>query len=107
MSSIARWVDYDTSFVRRRYNQLARFFILFKWVFLLPRSICGNPAFSGNKNKTTFRYGFMNNNEEKIVIVGGGIGGLTTALALRRKGFDVAVFEQADELREIGAGLSV
>jgi 2-polyprenyl-6-methoxyphenol hydroxylase-like FAD-dependent oxidoreductase len=49
----------------------------------------------------------MNCNEEKIIIAGGGIGGLTTALALRQKGFDVSVFEQADELREIGAGLSV
>jgi len=49
----------------------------------------------------------MNYNEEKIIIAGGGIGGLTTALALRRKGFDAAVFEQADELREIGAGLSI
>jgi demethylmenaquinone methyltransferase/2-methoxy-6-polyprenyl-1,4-benzoquinol methylase len=39
MSSIAKWVDYDTPFVRRRYNRLAKFFVLFEWLFLLPRSI--------------------------------------------------------------------
>jgi 2-polyprenyl-6-methoxyphenol hydroxylase-like FAD-dependent oxidoreductase len=45
--------------------------------------------------------------EENIIIVGGGIGGLATAIALRQRGCEVAVFEQAQELREIGAGLSV
>jgi 2-polyprenyl-6-methoxyphenol hydroxylase-like FAD-dependent oxidoreductase len=49
----------------------------------------------------------MGQKREKIIIVGGGIGGLTTAIALRRQGFEVAVMEQAEELREIGAGLSV
>ena len=39
MSSIAKWVDYDASFVRRRYNRLAKFFVFFEWLFLLPRSI--------------------------------------------------------------------
>ncbi len=39
MSSIAKWVDYDTPFVRQRYNRLARFFVFFEWLFLLPRSI--------------------------------------------------------------------
>lgn len=49
----------------------------------------------------------MSRIEEKIIIVGGGIGGLATAIALRQRGCEVAVFEQAQELREIGAGLSV
>lgn len=49
----------------------------------------------------------MDRIEEKIIIVGGGIGGLAAALALRQQGCEVAVFEQAQELREIGAGLSV
>src|SRR4030095_9109530 len=49
----------------------------------------------------------MSHVEENVVIVGGGIGGLATAIALRQRGFEVAVFEQAQELREIGAGLSV
>ncbi len=43
----------------------------------------------------------------KISVVGGGIGGLTAALALLRQGFDVEVFEQAPELREVGAGVQV
>jgi len=42
-----------------------------------------------------------------VLIAGGGIGGLTAALALLRRGFDVDVFEQAPELREVGAGVQV
>ena len=42
-----------------------------------------------------------------IAIVGGGIGGLTAALALQRAGFGVTVYEQAPELGEVGAGLSL
>ena len=44
---------------------------------------------------------------EKIAIVGAGIGGLTAALALVRRGLDVEVYEQAHELREFGAGVQV
>jgi len=42
-----------------------------------------------------------------IAIVGGGIGGLTAALALIRRGIDVDVYEQAPELRELGAGVQI
>jgi salicylate hydroxylase len=42
-----------------------------------------------------------------ILIAGAGIGGLTAALALLRRGFDVDIYEQASELREIGAGFQV
>jgi salicylate hydroxylase len=42
-----------------------------------------------------------------VLIAGGGIGGLTAALALLRRGFDVDVYEQAAELREVGAGLQI
>jgi len=42
-----------------------------------------------------------------VAVIGGGIGGLTTALALVSEGIDVTVHERADELREIGAGLGV
>jgi salicylate hydroxylase len=42
-----------------------------------------------------------------IAVVGGGIGGLTAALALLKRGFDVDVYEQASEIREIGAGIQV
>jgi len=44
---------------------------------------------------------------EKIAIVGGGIGGLAAALALIRRGIDVDVYEQAHELRELGAGVQI
>ncbi len=43
----------------------------------------------------------------QIAIVGGGIGGLGAALALRARGLDATIFEQAGELREIGAGISI
>jgi salicylate hydroxylase len=42
-----------------------------------------------------------------VAIVGGGIGGLTAALALARRGIDVDVYEQAPELRELGAGVQI
>lgn len=40
-----------------------------------------------------------------FLLIGAGIGGLTAALALRRAGHAVQVFEAAPELREVGAGL--
>ncbi len=42
-----------------------------------------------------------------IAVVGGGIGGATAALCLLKAGFDVQVYEQARELREVGAGIQV
>jgi salicylate hydroxylase len=42
-----------------------------------------------------------------IAIIGGGIGGLATANALLKKGFNVQVYERAKVLRPIGAGLSL
>ena len=43
----------------------------------------------------------------KIIIVGGGLGGLAAALALAQKKFDVTVLEQADKFREVGAGIQL
>ncbi len=43
----------------------------------------------------------------QIAIVGAGIGGLTTAIALLQRGHDVTVFEQARALGELGAGLQI
>lgn len=40
-----------------------------------------------------------------VIIAGAGMGGLTLALALLKKGFDVDIYEQSPELREVGAGL--
>lgn len=45
--------------------------------------------------------------DEPLAIIGGGIGGLTATLALQRFGFRVTVFEQAHQLREIGAGVTI
>ena len=42
-----------------------------------------------------------------IAVVGAGLGGLTAAIALRQRGFDVTVYEQAPELGEIGAGIQI
>ena len=44
---------------------------------------------------------------KKLIIAGGGIGGMTAALALRRAGVDVTVFERAPQFAEVGAGLSL
>jgi salicylate hydroxylase len=44
---------------------------------------------------------------DQIVIVGGGIGGLTAALMLSRSGLRVRVLERADEFAEVGAGLQL
>ena len=42
-----------------------------------------------------------------VLIAGGGIGGLAAALACLRNGIDVDVYEQAPELKEVGAGLQL
>lgn len=43
----------------------------------------------------------------RVLIAGGGIGGLTAALALLKQGIDVDVYEQASELKEVGAGVQL
>jgi len=44
---------------------------------------------------------------KKVIVIGGGIGGLCTAIALRRIGVAVAVYERAEVLSQVGAGLTV
>ncbi|NET80342.1 FAD-binding monooxygenase [Okeania hirsuta] len=44
---------------------------------------------------------------EKVAIIGGGPGGLATAIALRKQGIDAHVYEQAREFRPVGADISL
>jgi len=44
---------------------------------------------------------------ESVLIIGGGIGGLTLAIALQQAGISFEVFERAPELKEVGAGVGV
>jgi 2-polyprenyl-6-methoxyphenol hydroxylase-like FAD-dependent oxidoreductase len=43
----------------------------------------------------------------KIIIIGGGIGGAATALALIRVGLEPVVYERTQVLREVGAGIAL
>ncbi|MDY3496429.1 FAD-dependent monooxygenase [Riemerella anatipestifer] len=44
---------------------------------------------------------------ETISIIGAGIGGLTTALMLKNKGFNIEVFESSKEIKPVGAGIII
>lgn len=44
---------------------------------------------------------------ERFAIVGAGIGGLTLAIAMQKKGYNVSVFENAPSLKPLGAGLAL
>lgn len=43
----------------------------------------------------------------RVIVVGGGLGGTAAAVALLRTGIDVRVYEQAPQLAEVGAGVSL
>ena len=43
----------------------------------------------------------------KIIVVGAGMGGLTTALAMRQAGYDVEIYDRVKALRPAGAGISL
>src|ERR1700733_6840268 len=43
----------------------------------------------------------------KILIAGAGIGGLAAASCLMKRGHEVAIYEQAPELSEVGAGIQI
>lgn len=45
--------------------------------------------------------------DDRALIIGGGIGGLSAALALRRAGIEAVVFERAPELSEVGTGIGL
>ena len=42
----------------------------------------------------------------KVIIAGGGVGGLVTALMLHARGIDCEIFEQSDAIRELGVGIN-
>jgi salicylate hydroxylase len=43
----------------------------------------------------------------RVVIIGAGIAGLTAAVAMARKALDAEIYEQAAELKEVGAGVGL
>lgn len=43
----------------------------------------------------------------RFAVVGAGVGGLTLAIALEKKGFNVTVYEQAPVIKPLGAGLAL
>ena len=57
--------------------------------------------------RETFGYTLRAEQLIEVLIAGGGIGGLATAVALRRKGAEVLVVERERELRDAGAGLTL
>lgn len=44
---------------------------------------------------------------QQVIVIGGGIGGLCAAIALRQIGMDVKVYEQIAAFEPVGAGLAV
>lgn len=45
--------------------------------------------------------------KQKVIVVGGGIGGLAAAMALTSQGIEVELLEQAEQIAEIGAGIQL
>lgn len=45
--------------------------------------------------------------QERIAIVGAGLGGLVAGLTLARRGADITIYEQAEQLGDVGAGISL
>jgi FAD-dependent urate hydroxylase len=43
----------------------------------------------------------------KVIIIGAGIGGLTTAIAMKKAGYEVEIYDRTRELRPAGAGISL
>lgn len=48
-----------------------------------------------------------NKHETTIAVIGGGIGGILTAIGLGKHGYNVHLFEQAPKFSEIGAGIAM
>ncbi|GAA5136894.1 3-hydroxybenzoate 6-hydroxylase [Alloalcanivorax gelatiniphagus] len=61
----------------------------------------------GFGNEPTLDLNAPSSNDPDVVVVGGGIGGLSTAYALARSGLQVRVLERAEEFGEVGAGIQL
>src|SRR6516165_7618894 len=80
----------------------------------LARAACGTPGgmcAGGRDDRVTARIDATETgavaSSRTVIIAGAGIGGLTAALAIARHGFDVTIFDQAQRLEEIGAGIQL
>jgi 2-polyprenyl-6-methoxyphenol hydroxylase-like FAD-dependent oxidoreductase len=67
-----------------------------------PFPFCGNVAIGAEDPRRGQRRSVV-----KVVIAGAGIGGLFTALRLRRAGIDVEVYEQGSRIHELGVGINL
>ena len=47
------------------------------------------------------------NSTKKVIVIGGGIGGAATALALHRAGIEFSLSERTETLQEVGAGIAL
>ncbi len=63
--------------------------------------------YSGNNFTSFFVLSSNLNVMKKVLVIGGGIGGATAALALQKAGVTAEMFERAAELREVGAGIAL
>ncbi len=52
-------------------------------------------------------YGFVAMYGLKAIVIGAGIGGLTTGIALRQAGYEVEIYDRVRDLRPIGSGISL
>ena len=48
-----------------------------------------------------------NQSDRKVLVIGGGIGGLAAALVLAKQGIRIELLEQAEQIGEIGAGIQL
>jgi hypothetical protein len=71
----------------------------FKYLFILTHKM--------ETLKDDFKFPISSQNPLKVLIIGAGITGLTTALALSLTGNKVSIYEAAHSLTEIGAGLQI
>ena len=70
-----------------------------------PTASCGfveeEPWSKMSTSETTAKH------ETTIAVIGGGIGGILTAIGLGKQGYNVHLFEQAPKFSEIGAGIAM